>query len=150
MLSTPDCQAVGHQHHGTGPNADQEWKATTGRLGIGQTATYCPQTTVKYYTRTQKDMVGSPWLESPQWRWPRRTAKEPATEGLAEGAVLEDSFLACPLPLLSVDPDLRHPATLSHTTGVLREGPALLLQGRHGQVAPKPFKQAERDSALET
>lgn len=43
-------------------------------------------------------------------------AKEPATEGLMEGAGLEGSFPACPLPSLSVDPDLnRHPATLSPT-----------------------------------
>lgn len=49
-------------------------------------------------------------------------AKEPATEGLMEGEVLEGSFPACPLPSLSMDPDLnRHPATLSPTSQQCQE-----------------------------
>lgn len=98
---------------------------------------------------TKGDTAGSPWLESPQWRWLQRTGKEPATKGLAEGAVLEGSFLACPLPLLSVDPDPNGNPKPS-TMGAPGEGPALLLQGRHGRVTPKPSEQAQRDSTFQT
>lgn len=77
-------------------------------------------------------------------------SKEPATEGLAEGDVLEGSFLACPLLMFTMNLNQASCNPFSWHPGGAGEGPTLLLKGGHGQVAPKPSQLARRDSAFQT
>lgn len=111
------------------------------RLGTARRATYCPKSTVKYYTHRGIWLVhfGLKALNGDSHR-----EKEPATKGPEEKELPEGSFLAHPLPLLS---HLNgNPVNLFPTAQEHQEKDQLCFP----PVASKPPKQAKRNSAFQT